>query len=314
MDKLRHLFVKTCADFAVAPAQALVDDLSGSELLTTLRLNGNSKRLFKNRIQVLQVFALAESLQEDSTITSLDLSYNFLNDMAAQALAGLLKVNKNILRLDLTGNDITATGAAHLTDALLQPGCSLEQLLLGGNPLGDAGILAIADMLKVNRALRELHLANTRCGLTGIVGLSTALSDTENGGCGVRVLDMEAPMLGGPQELATQHLARMLAENTTITHLGLQKHGLVDSTLATLIDYGLLRNRSLQSLDLRANRLSPFAAPHLERLLADKPTLSTLRLSHNALGDEVALMLSRSLPYTHWLTELDLRSNNIGSR
>lgn len=40
----------------------------------------------------LQVFALCEALAPDTLIVSLDLSTNFLNDMAAQAVAGLIKV------------------------------------------------------------------------------------------------------------------------------------------------------------------------------------------------------------------------------
>lgn len=39
-----------------------------------------------------QVFALCESLVDDTHVVSLDLSYNNLNDMAAQAIAGLIKV------------------------------------------------------------------------------------------------------------------------------------------------------------------------------------------------------------------------------
>ncbi len=39
-----------------------------------------------------QVFALCEALYDDQLIVSLDLSYNNLNDMAAQALSRLLKV------------------------------------------------------------------------------------------------------------------------------------------------------------------------------------------------------------------------------
>ncbi len=55
------------------------------------------------------------------------------------------------------------------------------------------------------------------------------------------------------------NIARMLACNSTLSELGLSKHRLVDSQLETLISYGLLRNASLTSLDLRANKLSGFS-------------------------------------------------------
>ena len=41
---------------------------------------------------LVQVFALCEALYEDTHVASLDLSYNNLNDTAAQALSRLIKV------------------------------------------------------------------------------------------------------------------------------------------------------------------------------------------------------------------------------
>ena len=39
-----------------------------------------------------------------------------------------------------------------------------------------------------------------------------------------------------------------------------------------------------------------------------------LDLSYNSLGNDGALCLARSLPYSHWLRRLDLRSNNISEQ
>jgi hypothetical protein len=61
------------------------------------------------------------------------------------------------------------------------------------------------------------------------------------------------------QDTVVLNVARMLACNRVLTELGLSKHKLVDSQLETLVTYGLLRNTSLTSLDLRANKLSGFS-------------------------------------------------------
>lgn len=50
----------------------------------------------------MQVVALCEALYEDTSITNLDLSYNNLNDMAAQALARLIKVCINVATATIT--------------------------------------------------------------------------------------------------------------------------------------------------------------------------------------------------------------------
>jgi hypothetical protein len=61
------------------------------------------------------------------------------------------------------------------------------------------------------------------------------------------------------QDTVVLNVARTLACNRVLTELGLSKHKLVDSQLETLVTYGLLRNTSLTSLDLRANKLSGFS-------------------------------------------------------
>ena len=53
--------------------------------------------------------------------------------------------------LVLQENGFTAVGAGWLADALRRSS-SLSELVLGGNPLGDAGIASLADALKVGRA------------------------------------------------------------------------------------------------------------------------------------------------------------------
>mmetsp|Transcript_5148 Transcript_5148/g.11205 ORF Transcript_5148/g.11205 Transcript_5148/m.11205 type:complete len:387 (-) Transcript_5148:369-1529(-) len=319
MDALKDLFVKKCSDFACEPVQALLDDLSAAKgaCLTSIQLNGNSKRLFNNRVGYMQVCALCEALYEDANVVSIDLSYNRLNDMAAQAVARLIKVNRTVRFINLAGNDITHVGATQLADALSMSsegsagGPVLQVLMLSGNPLEDQGVVALGNMLRSNSSLAALDLCNTGAGIQGIISVCTALGEANQT---LSSLDLGSPTLKGPQDTTTLNIARMLASNTSLTELGLSKHGLTDDAFDTLVSYGLLRNRSVTSLDLRANRLSPFSGPTLERLLNDSHQLHSLNLASNRLGDQGALSLARSLPYTHWLQKLDMRSNNIGEQ
>ncbi|PNG62086.1 hypothetical protein TSOC_015485, partial [Tetrabaena socialis] len=56
-------------------------------------------------------------------------------------------VNRGLRMLDLSGNEVTEMGVAALTAVLGRPECGLQALVLRNNPLGDAGALAVADML-----------------------------------------------------------------------------------------------------------------------------------------------------------------------
>jgi Ran GTPase-activating protein (RanGAP) involved in mRNA processing and transport len=264
----------------------------------------------------MQTFALCETLYE-SNIVSLDLSFNFLNDMAAQAIARLIKFSKSLQLLDLSGNEITSMGAKHIAEALMSsPDSSLRSLKLRGNSsIGDDGAISLAQCLQSNTSLTSLDLYDCGLGIKGIISICHALSESQSSA--LTSLDLGRPLLSSPQDTTSLSIAQMLAsDNCIITHLGLAKHNIVDSNFETLVKYGLLKNsaksQGLTSLDLSANKLGPFSGPMLELMLNDGGKhLSTLNLSHNNLGDGGALSIARCLPYASTLTNLDLRSNNI---
>ncbi|PNW79021.1 hypothetical protein CHLRE_09g397993v5 [Chlamydomonas reinhardtii] len=263
----------------------------------------------------MQVFALCEALYEYSGLAVLRLPYNFLNDMAAQAVARLMQVNPGLQLLDLTGNEVTDKGAAAITEVLAKPEAGLKALILRHNPIGDTGALAVADMLRSNRSLTLLDLADCHVAVKGLIGLANALTAPE-GNRSLQVLDLEDAQLAAPQDSTYQHMSRMLATNTTLTELSLAKCRLVDSQLELLTTYGFARSSARwSSLSLRANRLSPFSGPTLERLLA-LPALCRLQrltLASNSLGNDGASALARVLPTAcPDIRELDLRSNGIG--
>jgi Ran GTPase-activating protein (RanGAP) involved in mRNA processing and transport len=153
--------------------------------------------------------------------------------------------------------------------------------------------------------------------MKGLIQLCTALG----GGDGdtpphtsLQALDIGAPIINTQQQTVVLAIASMLARNSALRELGLSKMKLTDSQLETLVEYGLLRNTSLTSLDLRANRLSGFSGPHLERVVSECRQLTTLNLEANMLGDAGAGALAGCLPFAPWLVSLNLRSNTIGEQ
>ena len=64
------------------------------------------------------VRALAEALETNSTLTSLDLSRNGIGAEGAARLAAALKKNSTMTSLDISRNDIGPEGAESLATAL----------------------------------------------------------------------------------------------------------------------------------------------------------------------------------------------------
>lgn len=313
LQQFQQQYLQKCTDYVCEPIQPFLEDLDAAKggKLEVLRLNGNSKRLFNSRIQLSQVFALVDSVLEDQTsaVWCIDLSYNNLSDEAAGALSRLVQYSPVLTELNLKGNDIGGAGAIQLADALKRPSSNLSKLILSGNPLGGIGMVALAEMLKLNKTLKELHLGSCEGDEKGIIALCTSLAEHNTS---LEVLDIEKPTYRAPQDSTAQHLARMLSCNSSLRVLNMAKHSLVDSGFDTLVGYGLVRNSTLNVLDLRANKLSGFAGASLERMLSENRSVTYLDLSCNSLGNDGAVTLARCLPYCHQLLSLDVRSNNIG--
>ncbi|KAG0196550.1 hypothetical protein BGX28_009996, partial [Mortierella sp. GBA30] len=82
--------------------------------------------------------ALSEALKINSTVTTLNLSYNSIGDNGAVALSEALKTNSTLTTLDLRNNSIGSYGAVALSEAL-KTNSTLTVLDLRNNSIGDNG-------------------------------------------------------------------------------------------------------------------------------------------------------------------------------
>ena len=167
----------------------------------------------------------------------------------------LYQINRTLQSIDLSGNSITHVGAAALAAVLANPTSSgpvLHTLSLHGNPLGDDGVIAVSEMLGVNKTLKHLDLGHTDTTDKGMLVLCSALSESHQ----LESLGIERLLDRGPKDNLIRHLARALACSRRLKKLGLGKFGLTDSEFRTLVAYGLTKNQSIKDLDLRGNKLS----------------------------------------------------------
>lgn len=96
-------------------------------------------------------------------LETLDLSGNQIGDAGAEALAAGLAANRGLRSLDLTNNKIGRAGAAALARAIEGSGCTLRNLEIRWNRVGDHNTIAgelrsigmsVSDGERIRRALR----------------------------------------------------------------------------------------------------------------------------------------------------------------
>ncbi len=129
--------------------------------------------------------ALAEALKHSKNrLEKLFLGYNEIGPTGAKALAEALKHSNNRLeKLDVRHNKIGDTGAKSLAQALKDPNNRLESLSVAWNNIGDTGAEALAQALRnPNNKLESLNVRYNNIGDTGAEALAHARDEIKKEG------------------------------------------------------------------------------------------------------------------------------------
>ncbi|MFG2478631.1 ribonuclease inhibitor [Streptomyces fagopyri] len=110
-------------------------------------------------------------------VTGVWLKRNPLGSGGGRAAAELVEAARSLRTLDLVQTGLDAAGAVVVADALLTAadnGRRIERLFVGGNPLGAAGAVPLAELID-GGAVGELYVSAARLGDTGALRLAGAL-------------------------------------------------------------------------------------------------------------------------------------------
>ena len=141
---------------------------------------------------------IADALKVNSSLTTLYLGCNEIQQEGAMAIAAALKVNSSLASLEICCNSIDQEGALAITDALKvtlslifldhkkSSGCngncqcidsksSLKSLDLSHNSIHNEGAMAIAYALKVNSTVLYMNLKNNSIHQEGALAITDAL-------------------------------------------------------------------------------------------------------------------------------------------
>ncbi|XP_039459197.1 cytolytic toxin-beta-like [Oreochromis aureus] len=102
-----------------------------------------------------------------------------LSERSCEALSsGLSSQSSNLIKLDLSNNDLQDSGVKFLSEGLKNPHCKLETLRLSGCLITEEGCTSLASALSSNPShLRELDLSYNHPGDSGMKLLSAGLKD-----------------------------------------------------------------------------------------------------------------------------------------
>ena len=241
----------------------------------------------------------------ETSIHSIDLSRNQLDDKAVTAFANCIGNQKNgIIQLNAAHCGISKNGLSLLAQAFrknVHTTSTLSSLNLADNHLDPEGSAALSSWLANPNKVHELNLCNTNANLEVIMPALVR-------GCAeIRRINVSGNKIG---KKAVQSLSQFVQSADSLLTLNLDNTSLsVDEMVA--ITQAIGGNPYLQNFDLSiaANKLGIQGAKQIAVISSSAPNIVRLNLADNEFGDEGMSLVCQALANSQSLTSIDLSRN-----
>jgi len=225
-----------------------------NEYIKHIKKNIPTELPFNNQgLTSKQVQTLCAELLYNSSVQTLDLSSNNLDETSIVALAELLKYNSNISLLNLSQNSLDSTTTAILVKHIKE-NIGLRKLDLSATKIGDSRLLPLVEALKHNKGLVSLDLGRNLISDTGLAALASLLDHNSN----LQYLSLQHNMIGirlfSAHGVGIERFINAVTRHTGLKHLDMSHNHLGVQAINLL--RSLKNNHHLHSLDITDVELS----------------------------------------------------------
>ncbi|XP_056417013.1 NACHT, LRR and PYD domains-containing protein 3-like isoform X2 [Hyla sarda] len=245
-----------------------LSDTSCTQLASVIRNNSSLKTLdlSDNCLYGPHFSELVDALSSpDCRIETLRLKNNDLPDTSCTQLASVIRNNSSLKTLDLSYNRLSGPHFRDLVDALSSPDCRIETLFLGDNDLPDTSCTQLASAIRNNSSLKRFGLYNNRLYGPNFRDLMDALSSPD---CRIEELQLDYNDL--PDTSCTQ-LASVVRNNPSLKMLGLSMNRLSGPHFRDLVDALSSPDCRIETLHMWGNGWSEEEKEKIRRLERQKP-------------------------------------------
>jgi Ran GTPase-activating protein (RanGAP) involved in mRNA processing and transport len=249
-----------------------------AELLSTVVSAGTELRvldLSKNPLGTRGGLAVAEFLSKDDLLHELNVEDTKLEIDALIALAAVLHVSNNTLRvLHVSRPSLFTLQEEHVMHfgLMLQMNTGLKQVHLGMHQIYDSGVGVLVHYLVENRTLLRLDLSSNQIGWRGAHSLAVLLQED----CLLEELNLAHNRIGEKAETTgAEQLGRALQQNRSLLRLNVNDNQLCGEALVYLAN-GVAVNQNIQHVSLFRNQWNQASARRFDRIFADTARISPL--------------------------------------
>jgi Ran GTPase-activating protein (RanGAP) involved in mRNA processing and transport len=265
--------------------------------------------------EALQVLAtLCDALSAFKTLTRIDLSDNALGEKGVRACFGLLQRQEQLRHVYFCNNGISAAAADVIAqEVLLFRGADvpakLETFHFYNNMSGDGGAIALAKLLPLSPALKDLRFSATRAQREGSLAFATALASLKK----LEKLDLSDNTF---KTQGGEAIAAAVKSMPNLVELNLRDAAIEDDGMVAIAD--ALREGgaapALTALDVSGNDLTEESMSALGQLLRVGGALRVLQVEENEIGSKGAKAIAKALNVgTPALEKVVANINEIGA-
>ncbi|XP_046401497.1 leucine-rich repeat-containing protein 74A-like isoform X2 [Ischnura elegans] len=214
-----------------------------------------------------------ESFYKSLAKEDIDLSFYGVDPKGVRAISKTLFYNVDVSKLNLESNYLTCDAMYHLGEMLNVNG-ALTELNLKGCRIGPRGAEALAEGLHANASLLTLNLTGNALTDEGLKFLILPITEHES-------LTYVILRDNALTQRSAQRLSKPLEGSSVLQKLDLSWNYLNSTDGCKKLFGGILKSKSIESVNLSWNGLNEYTARHIALCLGRSTTLETLDLSNN---------------------------------
>lgn len=253
------------------------------------------------------------SKMESNSIKEVNLSRKSMGDMFARALVQLLQKNTSVVSMDLSWNALTAETAKSFSVSLVK-NSTLRSLNLSSNSIDVDGAKALAEGLKQNKGLTTLKMSWNQLlddGARYLASALTPLSASSGGGSSHTTAASSEGSIGARRATLSSTGSAVSSAYGGI-HSSSSLGSFQPSSGSPHAPY--FSNSSLTSLELACNSIRDDGAKALFNAIRTNPSLVDLNLEWNEISDDSLRHSLTSLIQSNCVRSILLLSNDqLGS-
>ena len=283
-----------------------VDERAAGDIAAVLSHNTKLQRLDfgYNSFRSAGMIKISKALQNISTLTTIAINNNGVDDKAANDIAAVLSHNSELQELDFGYNSFKSPGMIRIAKALTNMRTStLTIFAINNNGVDEKAADELAEVLLRNSQLQGLDFSNNNFKSAGMIKIAKALQT-------ISTLVVFSISNNNVDEEAADDIATILSHNTNLQKLYLNNNNFKTEGMIKIAK-GLQRISTLRILSISNNNVGKDAADDIAAVLSHNTQLQQVYLHNNDLKMAGVIKITEALKNTFTLAIYNISGNDI---